>query len=70
MTKKSVVKKSVIKKAVEAATGTASIQIHVQPETQRRLKMLAASENTKIRTLMLEAMNRLFKSRGIPFNAE
>jgi hypothetical protein len=51
-------------------TETASIQVHVAAETQKRLKMLAAEEGAKIRELKLEAMKLLFKDRGINFSAE
>ncbi len=37
-----------------------------EPDTARRLKVLAAEEDTTVQALMTEALNLLFQDRGLP----
>ena len=45
---------------------TQLIGVHLRPEVGNQLRLMAAQEVTDVKTLLIEAINTLFKSRGMP----
>ena len=45
---------------------TKLVQAHVPAEVSRQLKQLALDEDKTLQQLIVEALNDLFRSRGIP----
>lgn len=46
--------------------GTKTICVHVAPEVQKGIRLIAAEEDVSIQKLMEEALNMLFANRGKP----
>jgi hypothetical protein len=57
------------KSLVKARAKTQLIGAHLSPDVGRQLRMIAAEEDTDVKSLLIEAINLLFKTRGKPMIA-
>ena len=49
-----------------SASRTQLVGAHLSPDVGKQLRMIAAEENTDVKSLLIEAINLLFKTRGRP----
>ena len=48
---------------------TQLVGAHLSPDVGKQLRMIAAAEDTDVKSLLIEAINLLFKTRGKPLIA-
>ena|SRR5690349_312645 len=51
------------------AAKTQLVGAHLSPDVGKQLRMIAAEEDTDVKSLLIEAINLLFKTRGKPLIA-
>jgi hypothetical protein len=54
------------KSLVKARAKTQLVGAHLSPDVGKQLRMIAAEEDTDVKSLLIEAINLLFKTRGRP----
>jgi hypothetical protein len=54
------------KTLVKARAKTQLVGAHLSPDVGKQLRMIAAEEDTDVKTLLIEAINLLFKTRSKP----
>jgi hypothetical protein len=54
------------KSLVKARAKTQLVGAHLSPDVGKQLRMIAAEEDTDVKSLLIEAINLLFKTRGKP----
>jgi hypothetical protein len=54
------------KSLVKARAKAQLVGAHLSPDVGKQLRMIAAEEDTDVKSLLIEAINLLFKTRGRP----
>jgi hypothetical protein len=57
------------KSLVKARAKTQLVGAHLSPDVGKQLRMIAAEEDTDVKSLLIEAINLLFKTRNKPLIA-